>query len=307
MVITSFIYVKRALLFLLSVPSFCFISAQNIVPLFKGDIPYSKPIANRERSIPGADGNPRISKVSEPTLAVFLPSKEKSNGTAVIICPGGGYVHLSIVGEGYDVAKLLNEWGVAAFVLKYRLPDDSIMERREIGPLQDAQRAIQLIRLNAKEWNIDPTKVGIMGFSAGGHLASSLGTHYKEAYIPNEEKISLRPDFMILVYPVISLSDSISHFAKAALGPNPSPDKIKLYSNELQVDKRTPPAFLVQAKDDKAVDVRNSIYFYNALRKENVRAEIHLYEKGGHGFGLNNKMSDEKWTDWLKVWMKEYL
>jgi acetyl esterase/lipase len=280
------------------------IIAQKVVPLYEGVVPNSKPITDQEKSILGADGKPRISKVSKPTLTVFLPPKEKANGTAVIICPGGGYVHLSIEGEGYEVAKVLNDWGVAAFVLKYRLPDDSIMQQKEIGPLQDAQRAIQLIRLHANEWNINPYKVGIMGFSAGGHLAATLGTHYNKAVIPNSNHINLRPDFMVLLYPVISLTDSLSHSAKVLLGDNPSQGKIKLYSNEFQVTKETPPAFIVQAKDDKAVDVRNSIYFYNALQKNGVPAEIHLYEQGGHGFGLYNKMSTDKWTDWLKVWMK---
>lgn len=281
--------------------------AQTVVPLYNGEIPYSKPVINRETSFPGADGNPRIRKVSEPTLTVFLPPKEKANGTAIIICPGGGYAHLSIIGEGHDVAKLLNEWGIAAFVLKYRLPDDSIMERKEIGPLQDAQRAIQLIRLNAKEWNVDPKKVGIMGFSAGGHLAATLGTHFKNSLIPNKARVNLRPDFLVLAYPVITVPDSLSRVDKMFLGVNPSPEKVKNYLEEFKVTKQTPPAFLVHAKDDKAVNVNNSISFYNELQKNGVRAEIHLYEKGGHGFGLNNKMSEEKWTDWLKVWLKPYL
>jgi acetyl esterase/lipase len=281
--------------------------AQTEMPLYSGKIPYSKSIVDRETSVLGADGKPRISKVSQPTLTVFLPAKEKANGTAVIICPGGGYSHLSIVGEGYDVAKLLNEWGVAAFVLKYRLPDDSTMERREIGPLQDAQRAIQLVRQKANEWNVNPKKVGIMGFSAGGYLAAALGTHYKEAFIPNETRTNLRPDFMILAYPVISLTDSLSKFARAVLGENPTPAKVTLYSNELQVNKETPPAFLVHAKDDKTVDVRNSIYFCSALQKNHVKCELHLYEKGGHGFGLNNKLSEDKWTDWLHSWMNKNL
>lgn len=298
---------KKTLLFLLCFQLGNLSSAQTVVPLYNGVIPYSKPIVNRERSIPGADGHPRISKVSEPTLTVFLPPKEKATGAAMIICPGGGFAHLTVVSEGSDIAKLLNEWGVAAFVLKYRLPDDSIMQQREIGPLQDAQRAIQLVRLNAKKWNIDPKKVGIMGFSAGGYVAAASGTHYKQSFIDPEKKISLRPDFMVLAYPVISLTDSLSKFARSVLGPNPAPDKVILYSNELQVNKDTPPTFLVQAKDDRAVDVRNSIYFYNALQKNGVRSEIHLYEKGGHGFGINNKMSQDKWTDWLKVWMKDYL
>lgn len=281
--------------------------AQTVVPLFEGNIPYSKPIANRERSFTGADGNPRIIKVSEPTLTVFLPSKEKANGTAVIICPGGGYVHLTIIGEGNNVAKLLNEWGVAAFVLKYRLPDDSIMQRKEIGPLQDAQRAIQLIRLHAKEWNLDPQKVGIMGFSAGGHLAATLGTHFKKAMIPNEAKVNLRPDFMVLAYPVISVPDSVSRVDKMFLGVNASPAKIKEYLEEFKVTKQTPPTFLVHSKDDRSVNVNNSISFYNELQKNGVPAEIHLFEKGGHGFGLDNKMSEDKWTDWLRVWLRPYL
>jgi acetyl esterase/lipase len=298
---------KKILLIALALNLVCLSYAQTEVPLYNYKVPYSKPIVNRERRIPGADGNPRISKVSEPTLTAFLPPKEKANRTAIIICPGGGYSHLSIVGEGYDVAKLLNEWGVAAFVLKYRLPDDSVMERKEIGPLQDAQRAIQLVRLNSKQWNVNPKKVGIMGFSAGGHLAATLGTHFENALIPNQPKVNLRPDFMVLAYSVISVPDSLSLVDRMFLGPNTSPEKVKNYLEKFKVTKQTPPTFLVHAKDDKAVDVNNSISFYDKLQKNGVRSEIHLYEKGGHGFGLNNKMSDEKWTDWLKVWMKEYL
>ena len=284
------------------------LSAQDVIPLYNGPIPLSKPVANRETIFLGADGKQRIRKVSEPTLTVFLPAKEKSNGTAVIICPGGGYVHLSIAGEGYDVAKLLNEWGVAAFVLKYRLPDDSTMQQKEIGPLQDAQRAIQLVRLNAQQWNINPNKVGIMGFSAGGHLAATLGTHFKKAVIPNMAKVNLRPNFMILGYPVISVPDSLSRVDRMLLGTSAtSPEKVKQYLKEFEVTKQTPPTFFIHAKDDKSVDTKYSTSFYDKLTEKGVRAEIHLYEQGGHGFGLNNKMSTEKWTDWLKVWMKPYL
>jgi len=298
---------KHLLLTLLLIQLSVFVFAQTVVPLYKGNIPNSKNIANRETSFTGADGKPRITKVSVPTLTVFLPAKDKANGTAVIICPGGGYVHLSIGGEGYDVAKMFNEWGVAAFVLKYRLPDDSTMQHKEMGPLQDAQRAIQLVRMNAKEWNVNPNKVGIIGFSAGGHLAATAGTHYNKPLIPNQSNVSLRPDFMILLYAVISLTDSLSRSSKVLLGANPSQDMIKLYSNEFHVTANTPPAFIVAAKDDPAVNIKNSIYFYHALQRHRVRSSLHLYEKGGHGFGLNNKMSNEKWTDWLKVWMKDWL
>lgn len=283
--------------------------AQQIVTLFDGPIPGSKPLTDRELNTPTADGSPRISRVSQPTLTVYMPPKDKANGSAVIICPGGGYARLAIQHEGYDVAKLMSEWGVTAFVLKYRLPDDSIMHHKEIGPLQDAQRAIQWVRMHAKDYNIAKNKVGIMGFSAGGHLAASLGTQYKNAVIPEVRKINLRPDFMVLIYPVISLTDSLAHKGSQTnlLGKNPSGEMIKKFSNELHVNKKTPPAFLVHAKDDKTVKVENSMYFYDALQQKKVRSEIHLYEKGGHGFGLKNSTSPDKWSDWLKVWMQPWL
>ena len=177
--------------------------------------------------------------VSVPTITVFLPPKEKANGTAVIICPGGGYHVLVIEREGRDIAREFNKLGVAAFVLKYRLPDDRIMPDKSIGPLQDAQRAVAVVREHAGEWNIDPHKIGIMGFSAGGHLASTAGTHFENALIENKNGTSLRPDFMILVYPVISFSDSLGHIGSREylLGKNPSEKQIRFFSNELQVDK----------------------------------------------------------------------
>lgn len=297
---------KRFFFLLVTLPLIISLKAQEVFPLYKGTIPLSKPAPNREESYLGSDGKERIRKVSVPTLTAFLPSKEKSNGMAVIICPGGGYEHLSVVGEGYDVAKLLNEWGVAAFVLKYRMPDDSTMQQKEIGPLQDAQRAIQLVRMNAKQWNINTGKIGIMGFSAGGHLAASAGTHFNEAVIPNKEKVNLRPDFLVLAYPAISVPDSLSGLDKRMLGKNASPEKIKEYLKGFTVTKQTPPAFLVHAKDDKTVNIINSTSFYEKLQQNGVKAEIHLYEKGGHGFGINNKMSDEKWTDWLKIWLQQF-
>ncbi|MEP6727326.1 MAG: alpha/beta hydrolase [Bacteroidota bacterium] len=298
---------KKILVLFLAISTMAtLLSAQEIIPLYK-NVPNSKPIVNREKSEMGKDGILRISKVSEPTLMVFLPPKEKANGTAVIICPGGGYGILAASHEGTDVAKVFNEWGVTAFVLKYRLPDDSIMEQKEIGPLQDAQRAIQMVRLDEKKWGIAANKIGIMGFSAGGHLASTAGTHFNKAVIENKTGTSLRPDFMILLYPVISFTDSLAHMGSRTnlIGKNPSQEKINYYSGELQVTKQTPPTFLVHAKDDGGVKVANSIAFYDALQKNGVPAEIHLYEKGGHGFGMNNKTSDDKWMDWLKTWMEK--
>ena len=281
--------------------------AQTTINLYTEKVPNSIPSTEEEKTETDQKGILRISKVTVPALTVYLPPKEKANGTAVIICPGGGYGILAAGHEGVDVAKRFNEMGVTAFVLKYRLPSDKIMVNKEIGPIQDAQRAIEIVRTRAKEWNINKNKIGIVGFSAGGHLASTAGTHFQNNYLNPGKKANLRPDFMILGYPVISFSDSIGHRGSRnnLLGENPSPEKIIEYSNELQVTKNTPPTFLVHAMDDKAVPVQNSVNFYEALQKNKVPSEIYLYEKGGHGFGLNNATSDVKWMDLVETWMKK--
>lgn len=280
--------------------------SQTVISLYRDSIPNSKEVVDEEKTDTAGDGILRISKVSRPTLTVYFPPKEKATGAAVIICPGGGYRILAAGHEGHDVARRFNEMGVAAFVLKYRLPDDQTMINKEIGPLQDAQRAIQFVRENAKKWRIDESKIGIMGFSAGGHLASTAGTHYGKSYIDNPNKISLRPDFMILVYPVISFNDSIGHTGSREnlLGKDAPVEKIHLYSNQSQVTANTPPTFLVHAKDDP-VKVQNSLVFADALAKNKVPYRIYLYEKGGHGYGMNNPTSDVKWMDLVEQWMKE--
>ncbi len=268
-------------------------------------VPNSKPSVNKEEHIT-TDNMVRISKVSIPTLTMYTPQPGSEKKAAVIICPGGGYARLAATHEGSDVAKVFNEWGITAFVLKYRLPDDTIMIDKSIGPLQDAQRAIQLVRENAVKWNIDPNKIGIMGFSAGGHLASTASTHFTKSVIDNPNNISLRPDFSILLYPVISFTDSLAHMGSRynLIGKDASMEKITGYSNELQVTSQTPPTFLVHAEDDKTVKVKNSIDYYLALLKNNVLAEMHLYPKGGHGFGMNNKTTNDKWMERLKNWME---
>ena len=278
--------------------------SQVVFPLYEKEIPNSIPGTNEEQSI--TEGITRVSKVSVPTLTMYTPAMGKSNGTAVIICPGGGYGILAIDHEGYDVAKKFTEMGVTAFVLKYRLPNDKIMVDRSIGPLQDAQRAIQMVRNNASTWKVNAKKIGIMGFSAGGHLASTAGTHFNNAVIGNPKHTSLRPDFMLLIYPVISFQDSLTHSGSKnnLIGKNADSLKKVLYSNEMQVNTQTPPTFLVHAKDDGAVKVENSILFNQALIKNHVPTEIYLYEKGGHGFGLNNKTSEVVWMDLLEKWMK---
>lgn len=305
---------KRALIIL---SFFCFAQAamsQTTIPLYPDSIPNSKPVPDTESSAVGAtDGKLRISNVTRPTLTIYPAPKEKANGTAIVICPGGGYSILAASHEGSDVARQFNEMGITAFVLKYRLPNDSTMLNKEIGPLQDAQQALLVVRRRAAEWGIKKDKVGIIGFSAGGHLASTTGTHFQHNYLTGETykqpaKSPVRPDFMILLYPVISFTDSLAHKGSRTklLGENASAEKITQYSNELQVTKATPPTFLVHAKDDKTVVVQNSERFYEALQKHKVPAEIYLYEKGGHGFGMYNKTSEVKWMDLVEQWMSNH-
>jgi len=269
------------------------------------------------KTIPGSILNPsykeeigkgyHISKVTEPTLTVFKPTKEKANGTSLIICPGGGYGVLAFDHEGYKVAKWLNELGITAFILKYRLPSDLIMQNKSIGPLQDAQKAMRMVRRNAKKWNLDPNKIGIMGFSAGGHLASTLSTHFNEKVYAAMDSISARPDFSLLIYPVISMNSKITHQGSKnnLLGENPNEKTVHHFSNELMIDKNTPPAFLVHAVDDKAVPIENSIQYLLSLRKHSIPAELHLYQKGGHGFGMNpSKNTESSWTKSCELWMQ---
>jgi acetyl esterase/lipase len=278
---------------------------QQVIPLYPKDIPNSKRVPNQERTVVRDNGTEIVHAITVPTLTVFLPEKPAATRTSVIIFPGGGYKINAIKHEGTDIARKLNEWGVAAFVVKYRIPDDQWMEKKEIGPLQDAQQAIALVRSKAKEWNIDPNKVGIMGFSAGGHLASTAGTHFKNRVI-DDKTSNLRPDFLVLGYPVISFSDSVGHTGSRTnlIGKNPSPEKIREYSNELWVTSETPPTFIIHASDDKTVVPENSILFYQKLLKHNVPAELHFYERGAHGFGMDNPTTEEKWMATFKNWLK---
>lgn len=296
---------KLSFLFLLL--SVLMVNAQQELPLYGNrPIPNSKPVPDRETvDTSGVPVRYSFSLVSHPKLLIFLPPAGKATGAAVVVCPGGAYLHLAFTHEGTDVAKMLNDMGIAAFVLKYRLPNDETMVDKTIGPLQDAQRAIQLVRQRAGEWGVDPAKVGIMGFSAGGHLASTAGTHFDQAVIDNPGKISLRPDFMILLYPVISFEDSIAHRGSRdnLIGLHPDPAQVRKYSNELQVTAQTPPTFLVHTGDDKVVPVANSIHFYEALQANNVPSELHVYPKGGHGFGMNNPTTADRWTDRLHNWL----
>jgi acetyl esterase/lipase len=274
------------------------------ITLYPNAIPNSKPTPPTYKELHGNDGS-SYSKVSVPTLTPYLVAGSQNN-TAVIVMPGGGYAHLAMGHEGDSIARAFNRIGVTAFVLKYRLPSDSIMVDKTIGPLQDAQTAIIMVRKNATKWGVDPNKVGIIGFSAGGHLASTTGTHFDKPVAPNPDNISVRPDFMILMYPVITFGHDAHVGSKENLiGKNPPQQLVDLYSNEKHVTANTPPTFLVQAEDDKTVPVQNSILFYDAMIKNNVKGEMHLYQAGGHGFGLHNKTTKDQWFDRLMNWMLE--
>jgi acetyl esterase/lipase len=302
---------KKFILFFLPFSLICLnIRAQEIVPLWAaGKIPNYKKTAETERWDTGQTIH--VYTVQSPDIAVFLPPKRIATGQAVIICPGGGYGTLSYDWEGTAIAKLLNSKGIAGMVLKYRLPNSKSNIEPDKSPLLDAKRAIRLVRYYAGKWNIKTDKVGIMGFSAGGHLASTLGTHFDPGdanAADSVDRISSRPDFMILLYPVITMSKPYMHAGSRnnLIGQNPDPEMAKYYSNDLQVTKQTPPTFLVHATDDTSVPVENSLSFYQALKDNNVSAEMHIYPKGGHGFGLAlDKGYLQTWTDRCIDWLRE--
>ena len=257
-----------------------------------------------EEHIRDGAGNLIVAKVTNPTLTAFIPSGSNTSKAAVIICPGGGYTNLHIQREGFKVAEAFSQQGVAAFVLKYRLPDKEIVEEGPYVPLKDAQRAIQLVRENASEWGIDPGKIGIMGFSAGGHLAATAGVHHDATLIDNERNTSLRPDFMILLYPVISFDDKVGHVGskKRLIGDQLKETDVLFFSNELHVNSHTPKSILFHAGDDKTVPVENSLLFYKELSRHNVPAELHVYSKGEHGFSKIPAFTE--WFNCCIAWMK---
>lgn len=251
----------------------------------------------------------RIGKVQVPQIEVYLPNKRIATGQGVVICPGGGYARLAYDWEGTDIAKLLNAHGIAAFVLKYRLPDSLSASHPEQVPLQDAQQAIRMIRAKAKAYHVQANRIGIMGFSAGGHLAATASTHFDEGDKNASDIIaqqSARPDFSILMYPVISMDKAITHGGSRLnlIGSHPTEAMIQYYSNELQVSNNTPPTFLVHATDDGAVPVENSMRYYQALKDHKVPVEMHIYPSGGHGFALAlGKGALEKWPNLLIDWL----
>jgi len=278
-----------------------FSQSQTVVKLWPDGTPGPVVSPKPEETFEGR----RVRYVSEPTLTVYLPAKEHNTGVAVIICPGGGYGIEAMDHEGYDVAEFLQNHGIAGIVLKYRLP----YGHSEI-PLQDAQQAMRLVRLHAEEWSVDPSKIGIAGFSAGGHLASTLSTHFdtgdKESNAPIA-RLSCRPDFSVLLYPVVTFKEEWGHMGSREnlIGKTNDWKIIEKFCNELQVTKQTPPAFIALADDDTSVKPRNSIEYYLALKREGIQAELHIFREGGHGFGMRKTgKAHDQWPLMMVEWMK---
>ncbi|WP_226789906.1 MULTISPECIES: alpha/beta hydrolase [Flagellimonas] len=267
------------------------------MPLWEGEIPNAKKSDLQEEQ---KNAQARvISKVIEPSLEVYLPSSVIKTGKMVMICPGGGYGVLAYDKEGTDIAKWLNGYGIAAAVLKYRLPEDGSNEIPHLTPLMDAKRGVELIRSNAEKWGIDPNKVGVMGFSAGGHLASTLGTHFEEGN---------RPNFMALIYPVVTMKQDHTHNGsrKNLLGPDPSDNLVEHYSNELQVRENTPPTFILHSTDDEVVPLENSLQLAKSLKDKGISVEMHVYPYGGHGFAMALQQGRlSKWGQLLLDWLSD--
>jgi acetyl esterase/lipase len=279
---------KTIVIILLLILSKNLLAQNKVIDLWDGKMPGAIYNDKFKQMVDTAAGWVDKHSIVNPTLDVYFAPDEKAIGTAVIICPGGGYGGLAVKHEGEQVAKWLNSLGITAFVLKYRLPDDRTMENKSIGPMQDGQRAIRIVRSHAKEWGINPQKIGIIGFSAGGHLASTISTHFDEKVYEPEDSTSARPDFSLLIYPVISMDSAITHMGSQQnlLGMAPTPELLKHFSNELQVTSKTPMAFMVHSIDDGAVPIQNSIRYAMAMKEHGIPCELHIYEHGGHGYGL---------------------
>lgn len=278
---------KKILMILCSLISLA--KAQEAINLYQDSIPNA------------ADKAQALLEKNTPKLFIYTPDKNTAKDIAVLVIPGGGYSHIAMDHEGHAVAKELVKNGYSAYVLQYRLPSPNIMRDKSIGPLQDAQQAMQLIRSS----NPHLKKVGVIGFSAGGHLASTLMTKFKKAYIANPSHVSLRPDFAGLIYPVISMENDVTHKGSRInlIGENPSEELVRLFSSNLQVSPEVCPAFFVHAKDDTAVPIENSYRMMAALDKVNIPNTLYVFDEGGHGFGLINKTSEKKWFDAFLSWL----
>lgn len=301
------LFMLAAVIIMLTTSAF---SQSKIIEVWNGKVPGSIKNSNYKQII-DSTYYIKLRNISRPTIEVYPAAANNNSGTAVVVCPGGGYYGVSFISEGIEVAKWLNGLGITAVVLHYRLPDDAIMKDKSIAPLQDGQEAIRIVRRNAKKWGIDPHKIGIMGFSAGGHLASTVATHFDEKVYDPIDSTSARPDFSVLIYPVISMDSTITHAGSREnlLGKHPSEDLVKHFSNELQVTTKTPSAFMVHSMDDGVVPVENSIDYALAMKENHVPCELHLYQQGGHGYGLGLELgrsdkTESTWTEACRKWLE---
>jgi len=281
------------------------VAAQEFIPIWeKGKMPNSKGLDLKDDI-----RNERIYQVGTPGFYAFFPSNQDNKGAAVLICPGGGYERLAYLVAGHQFAKWFNSIGVSAFVLNYRLPTSPDLKQREAAPLQDAERAMRVIRANSVKWQIKPDRIGIFGTSAGGHLAANLGIATEDLAKTGDDldRLPFEPNFMILVSSVITMGEyTHAGSKKNLLGENPKQDLVDKYSLEKQVTQKTPPVFMVHATDDKSVSVRNSLMFYNALLDKNISASLHIFPQGGHNIALrNNPGSTEEWTKLCEMWLIE--
>lgn len=278
---------------------------QIIIDLWNGKIPGAKNVdASKLDEVSTKSFFARDIKV--PSIA-YYPADENPTGTAVVVCPGGSYAGLSYAFEGVNQAAWLNSIGISAFVLRYRMPKDEFMEKRCDGPLQDAQQAIRYVRSHAAEYSINPDHIGIVGFSAGGHLASVASTHFNDEVYKSAENVSARPDFAVLVYPVITMEPSYSEKGtrESLIGPDADQALIDRFSSEKQVTKETPTTFLAHAMNDKLVPYTNSVNYANALREKGVECELHLYARGDHGLGARNPIETQAfWHDACEKWLR---
>lgn len=293
------------LLFTTAVTSISAIYAQEFIPLWpEGKMPNSKGLAIKDSIV-----NERAYQIAHPGMYAFFPSKDDNNGRAVIIFPGGGYCHITYNLGGFQLAKWFNIMGMSAFVVNYRLPNSPDLKQREIGPLQDAQRAMRIVRNNADKWHIKKDKIGVQGSSAGGHLASLIATHTEDVSAIKDalDTVSFRPDFMILVSPVIDMGEYAHKGSRNnLLGPNPSKALIEKYSTQNSVTNNTPPAFIADAFNDKTVPPQNSLLFYQALLNHHVSTSFHVFPYGGHAIGVNNNPgSTALWMALCEMWLKE--
>ena len=271
--------------------------------LYDNDIAGSIYSAKVETNVSKSDTDEFIIDITTPELTAYFPKEKNVQNSAVIICPGGAYYGLSMIKEGEDIARRFNQLGITAFVLKYRMPSTETMTDKSTGPLQDVQQAFAFVRQHSNQWQLAEDKIGVMGFSAGGHLASSAAVHFNQPVLAENTPEMIKPNFQILVYPVISMADSITHKGSRTnlLGENYSAAQLTYYSNETQVSTDSPKAFIVHANDDKAVPVENSLHYYQALNQQHVATQLLLLPSGGHGFGMRHPFD---WFNSLTMWLE---